>query len=77
LLRAPSVKESCISGDDHKKRSVLTILLATCEVALQSSRAAEIALDDELVADLERLIERTRAELDAQVEPRLDWMPRP
>ncbi len=56
---------------------MLTILLATCEVALQSSRAAEIALDDELVADLERLIERTRAELDAQVEPRLDGMPRP
>ena len=56
---------------------MLTILLATCEVALRSSRAAEIALDDELVADLERLIERTRAELDAQVEPRLDGMPRP
>jgi len=40
---------------------VLTILLATCEV----TRDADIELSSETKHDLERLIQRTRAELDA------------
>ncbi len=55
--------------DVHQKRSMLTILLATCETTLQSSRAGDMALNNALVADLERVIERTRAELDALAEP--------
>jgi hypothetical protein len=47
---------------------MLTILLATCEV----TRAAEIGLDEELAADLDRVIERTRAELDALGDGSLD-----
>jgi len=54
-----------IAIDAHQKRTVLTILLATCEVTLQPSRAEELALDERLIADLERVIERTRAELAA------------
>jgi hypothetical protein len=40
---------------------MLTILLATCEV----TRDADIELSRETTHDLERLIQRTRAELDA------------
>ena len=40
---------------------MLTILLATCEV----TREAEIELNRETKRDLERLIQRTRAELAA------------
>jgi len=43
---------------------MLTILLAACETTLPAFRAAENELDRELVADLERVIERTRRKLD-------------
>jgi len=54
-----------IAIDAHQKRTVLTILLATCEVTLQSSRVAKLGLDERLIADLERVIEQARAELAA------------
>ncbi len=44
---------------------MLAILLATCETTLQAFRAASNPVDAELVADLERMIERTRRELAA------------
>jgi len=50
---------------DTQKRSMLTILLATCETTLDAFNAADNELDRELVADLERVIERTRGELEA------------
>ena len=43
---------------------MLTILLATCETALQAFRAADNPIDAELLADLERMVTRTRAELE-------------
>lgn len=43
---------------------MLAILLATCEHTLQAFQAADNVLDTELVQDLERMIERTRRELD-------------
>ena len=46
---------------------MLRILLATSERALEAFRAAANPVDDEFVADLERIVERTRAELDASV----------
>lgn len=60
-----------IASDGHQKRSTLTILLAAGEVTLRAVRAEEIDLDGQLVADLERMIERLRAELDTvSVAPR-------
>jgi len=50
---------------DTQKRSMLTILLAACETTLDAFQAADNQLDRELVADLERVIERTRGELEA------------
>lgn len=50
---------------DTQKRSMLTILLAACETTLDAFQAADNQLDRELVADLERVIARTRGELEA------------
>jgi len=46
-----------------KERSMLKILLATCETTRDALTAADNAVDKELLTDLERMIERTRAEL--------------
>lgn len=44
---------------------MLTILLATCETTLQTLQAAANAVDEGMVADLEKMVERTRSELAA------------
>lgn len=46
-----------------RERSMLKILLATCETTLDALTAADNEVDEQLLADLERMIERTRAEL--------------
>jgi hypothetical protein len=48
-----------------REAAMLTILLATCETALQAFKAADNPIGVELMADLERMVERTRAELEA------------
>jgi hypothetical protein len=48
-----------------QRRSLLVILLATCERTLEAFEEADEALDPGLVADLERVVERTRIELNA------------
>jgi hypothetical protein len=55
---------------DSTLRSMLAILLATCETALDASRKQRIVLSEELVADLESVARRTRTELDALADPR-------
>jgi hypothetical protein len=47
--------------------AMLTILLATCETALQAFRAADNVIDAQLVVDLEKMAARTRDELNALV----------
>ena len=51
-------------SDDLQKRSMLILLLATCEQTLVAFQAAQNEADTELVADLERMVERTRGELE-------------
>lgn len=48
-----------------QQRALLVILLATCERAHEAFAAAENPMDDSFVLDLERIIARTRQELDA------------
>ena len=48
-----------------QQRALLAILLATCERAIEAFTAADNALDEEFVADLERIVARTRQELEA------------
>lgn len=44
---------------------MLRILLAVCQTALDAFQAADNPLDTEFVNDLERIMERTRDELEA------------
>lgn len=56
------------AGRDHtvrQQRAVLTVLLATCERALEAFHVADNLTDDSFVADLERIIARSRQELEA------------
>jgi hypothetical protein len=51
---------------DEKLRqqvSMLTILHAACRTALDAFYAADNPVDTELVADLEKMVERTHAEI--------------
>ena len=45
--------------------SMLTILAATCETTLHTLQAADNPVDAELTVLLEKMIERTRLEIDA------------
>ena len=51
--------------DSAKQRSMLKILLATCEQTLDALTAADNPVDQALLTDLEGMIERTRNELVA------------
>lgn len=44
---------------------MLLILLATCERSLEAFQAADNQMDEEFVVDLERIMARTRRELEA------------
>ena len=44
---------------------MLRILLAVCQTALDAFQAADNPLDTEFVKDLERIMERSRVELEA------------
>jgi hypothetical protein len=44
--------------------SMLKILYAACSTAVDAFHAADNPVDQELVADLERMVERTQREID-------------
>lgn len=48
-----------------QQRAMLLILLAACERALEAFQVADNDLDEDFVADLERITLRTRRELEA------------
>ncbi len=48
-----------------QRRSMLVILLATCERTLEAFEEADDPVDPDFIGDLERVIERTRDELAA------------
>ena len=57
-----------IDASLQSQRAILVILLATSEKALEALQAADNPVDEEFLADLERITERTRRELSAIVE---------
>jgi hypothetical protein len=48
-----------------QKAAMLRILIAACDTARNAFAAAGNRVDDELLADLDRVIERSRRELKA------------
>ena len=57
--------------DETVRRHIgtLTILHAVCTTALEAFYAADELIDRQLVADLEKMVERTRLEIKAFTEP--------
>ena len=55
---------------ESQQFALLMILQSTCETTLQAFRTADNPLDDEFVADLQRIIARTDQELEALRESR-------
>jgi hypothetical protein len=53
--------------DFQQQVSMLRILHAACSTALDAFHAADNPIDSQLVADLERMVERTRGELERLV----------
>ena len=53
-----------MSADTHKHLAMLRILYGACAAALDAFRAADNPVDDELVADLEAMVERTKDEIE-------------
>ena len=47
---------------------MLRILLATCQTAIDVFQAAENPVDQQLLIDLEKMVERTRGELERLTE---------
>ena len=56
---------------------MLTLLLAVCEQALLTFQAADNRLDDPFIIDLEKIIARTRLELEAFADGILGGSPNP
>ena len=52
-----------VESNSLQALAMLRILLATCETAVDTLRAAGNPVDASLLADLERMTERTRGEL--------------
>ena len=50
-------------GSLTKQRALLLILLATCDRALEAFHAADNVVDRDFVVELERIGDRTRAEI--------------
>ena len=54
--------------DSQQQLSMLRILYGTCSAALDAFRAADNTVDAQLVADLEKMVERTRVEAEHMAE---------
>jgi hypothetical protein len=63
---SPPAKRNTGAIDESslKQLSMLRILHASCATALDAFRAADNPVDTELVLDLEKMVERTRVELE-------------
>lgn len=53
-----------MDGTARQQLSMLRILYAACSVALDAFRAADNPVDEQLLAGLEAMTERTRREID-------------
>ena len=53
-----------MQADTQQQLSMLRILNATASTALDAFQAADNPIDAQLVVDLEKMVERTRLEID-------------
>jgi hypothetical protein len=69
VLAAARQEHTGIDEVTLQQLSMLRILHAICATALDAFRAADNPVDAELVFDLERMVERTRVELERFAKP--------
>jgi hypothetical protein len=60
----PAGKRPAMRTDTHQHLAMLRILYGSCITALEAFRAADNPVDDQLVADLETMVERTKDEIE-------------
>ena len=53
-----------MATDTPRYLAMLRILYGACATALEAFRAADNPVDDQLVADLETMVERTKGEIE-------------
>lgn len=53
-----------VATDTHRHLAMLRILYGASATALEAFRAADNPVDDQLVADLETMVERTKNEIE-------------
>jgi hypothetical protein len=53
-----------MATDTQQHLSMLQILYGACAAALDAFRAADNPVDDQLVADLQTMLERTKGEIE-------------
>lgn len=53
-----------IEATTSQELAMLRILYGACAAALDAFRAADNPMDDQLVADLEAMVERTKGEIE-------------
>jgi hypothetical protein len=57
-------QEAFIEATTSQELAMLRILYGACAAALDAFRAADNPVDEELVADLETMVERTKREIE-------------
>jgi hypothetical protein len=67
VLAAARQEHRSIDESSLKQLSMLRILHASCATALDAFRATDSPVDTQLVVDLEKMVERTRVELERLV----------
>lgn len=53
-----------MASDTHQHLAMLRILYGACSAALDAFRAADNPVDEQLVADLETMMARTKSEIE-------------
>ncbi|HZT86017.1 MAG TPA: hypothetical protein VE984_11490 [Gaiellaceae bacterium] len=53
-----------MASDPRQQLAMLRILYGACSAALDAFRAADNPVDEQLVADLESMVERTQGEIE-------------
>jgi hypothetical protein len=53
-----------MAAETHQQLAMLRILYGSCAAALDAFRAADNPVDEQLVADLEKMVTRTHGEIE-------------
>lgn len=69
VLAAARQEHRGIDESSLQQLSMLRILNASCATALDAFRAADNPVDAQLLIDLEKMVERTRVELERFAKP--------